>query len=162
MIKIQPNFNFHERKLCNKTNKFQIFCEGLSGKFSSASYFFENKWRFQKCFCFARKTLKLSINVTLMKFNFHLVQNLYSNIKQEIFRFQNCKKTTIFQYSVAPKINFTARKAIEIQKCQNCRLNHDLAGWLSENCFIRLPVNILLLPISLIIHENSKKAFVLQ
>lgn len=67
-------------------------------------------------FLLASKTLKLSINVTLMKFSFHLVQNLYSNIKQEIFRFQNCKKTAIFQCSVAPKNNFTARKAIEIQK----------------------------------------------
>lgn len=51
-----------------------------------------------------------------MKFNFHLVQNLYSKIKQEILCFQNCKKRAIFQYSVGPKINFTARKTIEIQK----------------------------------------------
>ena len=67
-------------------------------------------------FLLASKTLKLSINVTLMKFSFHLVQNLYSNIKQEIFRFQNCKKTAIFYYFFAPKNTFTARKAIEIQK----------------------------------------------
>ena len=47
--------------------------------------------KFQKRFCFKRKTLDLLINTTLLQFNCHLVPDLFLNIKYEIVFFKNVK-----------------------------------------------------------------------
>ena len=86
------------------------------GKFSSAFYFFKNTWKLQNRDCFGRKTLDILINTTLLKFNCHLMPNLYLNIKQEIVLFEKCQISLFFTFRLLWISNLTVRKVLQILK----------------------------------------------
>ena len=86
------------------------------GKFSSAFYFFKNTWKLQNCDCFERKALDILINTTLLKFNCHLMPNLYLNIKYEIVLFEKCQIQLFVTFRLLWISNITVRKVLQTLK----------------------------------------------
>ena len=63
----------------------------MSGKFSSASYFYENTWKVLKHSGFGTKTWDLLLNTKRLQINCHLVSNLYLNIDDGKVLFEKCQ-----------------------------------------------------------------------
>ena len=115
-----------------------MFCEGLSGKFSSASYFFKNTWKLQNSFCFGRKTLDLLTNTSLLQFYFQLVPNFSLNIKFGIAFLEKCQIQSFSTFLLLWISNLTIRNAIKILKINNIifkryRACYELKMFFSDN-----------------------------
>lgn len=107
-------------------NKSDIFCEGLSDKTSSASYFFQYTWKLEKCSHFGKRTLDRLINTTLLPFNCHLVWHLYLNIKYKIILFETNQMQPFCHISVSQGNALEILKIVEIAISKRSRQSYEV------------------------------------
>ena len=86
--------------------KFQVFCEGLSGKFSSAIYFIRTHRNFKNVLVLQEQSAQFLFEFEVENSNFWEIKNI-----------------AICHISVALNIYFNREKGFrDTKNCQNCKL----------------------------------------